>query len=45
MNDYYYNKKTGTLYVYKKITVKELLHLKQIYPHVEVREEERKKRW
>ncbi len=45
MNKYQYDRTTKTMWVYKKITVSELLYLKSKYKHVEVREEKRKKRW
>lgn len=44
MSDYFYDKKKKTMFVYKTITIKEFLHLKNKYGKVEVREKETK-RW
>lgn len=45
MNDYCYDEKTKTMYVWKTITVRELLKLKQIYKHVEVRGGKKEVKW
>jgi hypothetical protein len=42
--DFYYDRETKTLWVYKKILVSELIYLKKKYEHVEVRGEETKGR-
>lgn len=45
MNKYRYDAETETMWIYKKITVSEFLYFKSKYKHVEVRGEEKKKRW
>ncbi len=45
MIKYFYDKETNTMWVYKKILVSELLYLKKKYAHVEVRGEEKRRRW
>lgn len=45
MNKYQYDRATETMWVYKKITVSELLYLKSKYKHVEVHGEEKGRRW
>lgn len=43
--DFCYDSEAKTLWVYKKILVSELLYLKKKYAHIEVRGEEKERRW
>lgn len=45
ISKYFYERETDTMWIYKKITVAELLYWKSKYTHVEVREEGKKGRW
>lgn len=45
MISYRYDPETKTMWIYKKLTVREFLYFKSKYKHVEVRGEKNKKRW
>lgn len=45
IGEYYYNEQLDKLFVYKKITVAELLYLKTKYKHIEVREPRKRSKW